>query len=138
MNGFIKALAVGIFSVATIGISAASAKDDRRSGDKRTNGKSNVAVSITLGSGQNAYNGNKNYNNGYRSSGNRVVNRRVIGTRYRARIIVEEKIVRNRRGANLICTVSTRGKGSANISYKRLKRVANNNCSRRARVKIYA
>jgi len=80
---------------------------------------------------------NRGYDNGYRARGNRVLSRKVLDTRFRARIVVREEIVYTRRGKRLLCTISTRGPESHYVPRKRLKRVAYNYCSPRARVRYY-
>ncbi len=168
MKTFIKAIAAGLVGFAAMGLTAASAKDyrpdrcavdhDHRShsanyydyyaGDRYYSGaydrrnRSGASFSITFGSGDSYSNRRsdrrRGYDNGYRSRGNRVVSRRVLDTRFRARIVVKEEIVHRRRGARLICTVTPRGPEAEYVPYRRLKRVARNHCSPRARVKIYA
>lgn len=80
----------------------------------------------------------KSHYNGYKKRPNRIVSRTALDTRYRARIIVQEEIVYGKKRKRLICTVKTRGPEAAYIPYRRLKRVAYNYCSPRARVSIYA
>lgn len=72
--------------------------------------------------------------------------RKVFQTRYRARVVLTEEIVRNqrsrnhrsrnRRGPRLVCTVEARGPQARYVPKRRLRRIARNNCSRRARVRI--
>jgi len=146
MKTVIKAIAAGLVGFAAIGITAASADRGDRHDDRRD--RNGVSFSIVI-SDQDGYYDNRrnrhydnrryrNYDNGYRSRGNRVVSRRVLDTRFRARIVVKEEIVHRRRGARLICTVTPRGPEADYVPYRRLKRVARNHCSPRARVKIYA
>ena len=81
-------------------------------------------------------NGRVDRRNGYNGNRRGVLNRRVIDTRHRARIILTEEIVRTRRGARLVCNVSVRGPEARYVSNKRLRRVARNQCSSRARINI--
>ena len=137
MKTFIKAIAAGLAGIAAMGMTAASADRGDRHDDRRD--RSSVSFSVTVGDGyyddRRRY---RSYDNGYRHRGKRVVSRRVLDTRFRARIVVKEEIVHRRRGARLICTVTPRGPEADYVPYRRLKRVARNHCSPRARVKIYA
>ncbi len=84
----------------------------------------------------NRYRGDR-YNNGYQQS--RVVSRNVIPTRYRAEIIVVERVqAGGRRGGFRECTVSVRGPEARYVPYNRLQQVAYRNCSRNAVVRILA
>ncbi len=74
--------------------------------------------------------------NGYRGDNRRVVNREVYDTRYRARIVLTEQIVRTRQGPRLICTVNARGPQARYVPDSHLRRIARRECSRRAEVRI--
>lgn len=74
--------------------------------------------------------------NGYKGQRGRTVNREVFDTRYRARIILTEQIVRTRHGQRLLCTVDARGPQARYVPNKRLRKVARRNCSRRAEIRI--
>lgn len=74
--------------------------------------------------------------NGYRGDNGRIVNREVFDTRYRARIVLTEEVVRTRRGPRLICTVDARGPEARYVPDKRLRKIARKECSRRAQVRI--
>lgn len=76
-------------------------------------------------------------NHGYRGRDGRTVNRQVFDTRYRARIVLVEEVVRTRHGPRLVCTVKARGQEAGYVSKRRMRRIANNNCSRRARINVY-
>ncbi len=76
--------------------------------------------------------------NGYRGRDGRVVNREVFDTRHRARIVLIEEAVRTRRGPRLVCTVEARGPEARYVSERRMHRIARNNCSPRARVRVLA
>ena len=136
MKTFIKAVAAGLVGFAAMGMTAASADRGDRHDDRRD--RSSVSFSVTVGDGYYDNRRYRSYDNGYRHRGNRVVSRKVLDTRFRARIVVKEEIVHRRRGARLICTVTPRGPEADYVPYRRLKRVARNHCSPRARVKIYA
>ncbi len=75
--------------------------------------------------------------NGYRGDEGRIVNREVYDTRYRARIILTEEVIRTRHGPRLLCTVDARGPEARYVPNKRLRKIARDNCSRRAEVRIY-
>lgn len=75
---------------------------------------------------------------GYRGDRGRTINREVYDTRYRARIILTEEVVRTRHGPRLVCTVRTRGPEARYVPKRRLHRIAKRNCSHRARVRIHA
>ena len=81
------------------------------------------------------YNGRRN---GYRGREGRVVNREVFDTRYRARIVLVEEVVRTRRGPRLVCTVRARGPEARYVSERRMHRIANRVCSSGARIQVYA
>ncbi|PQA88644.1 hypothetical protein [Hyphococcus luteus] len=79
--------------------------------------------------------------NGYRGAhrgrgGGRLVNREVYDTRYRARIVLSERVVRTRRGPRLICTVDARGPQARYVPNRRLHRIARRECSRRADIRV--
>lgn len=77
------------------------------------------------------------YNNGYQQS--RIVGRSVIPTRYRAEIVVIERVqTRGRRGGFRECTVSVRGPEARYVPYNKLQNVAYRNCSRNSVVRILA
>ena len=81
------------------------------------------------------------YDNSRRSDrGNRsrVVKRDVFRTRYNARIVLTEEVIRGRRGDRLLCTVSVRGREAGYVSRRKVNRVAYRNCSRNARINIIA
>jgi len=166
MKTLIKTITAGIVGIAAMGITAASAETrpdycrydhDHRShnanyydyyaGDRYFSGsydrrnRRGASFSVTIGD-RGYYNNRRGYrDNGYRNNRHRnreLVFRRVLDTRHRARIVVKEELVYGRRGERLICTVSPRGPEAEYVPYRRLKRVARNHCSARARVKIYA
>ncbi|MEM9705639.1 MAG: hypothetical protein AAF850_06125 [Pseudomonadota bacterium] len=74
----------------------------------------------------------------YRVGDRRVIYRDVVPTRFRARIHVREEVVFRRRGPVRVCTVSLRGAERRFISDRRLRRVARNHCSPRARLRVRA
>ena len=76
--------------------------------------------------------------NGYRGRDGRIINREVFDTRYRARIVLVEEAVRTRRGPRLVCTVEARGPEAGYVSERRMHKIARNNCSQRARVRVLA
>ena len=111
---------------------------------------SGLKISVRIGDG---YNNGRDYRRGdrdyrrgdryYRASdrGNRgrVVRRETFDTRYRARIVLKEEVVRSRRGhRRLVCTVKARGPEAGYVSERRMYRIANRNCSPRARVRVYS
>lgn len=90
----------------------AAARNDQRGGDRNVRG------------------------NDRRSDGRRGVKRQVFQTRFRARIVLTEQRVRTRRGPKRVCTVSARGPQARLVPKKRLRRIARNNCSKRAKIQI--
>lgn len=77
--------------------------------------------------------------NGYRGRSARVVHRETFRTRYRARIVLTEELVRRGRyGPQLICTVQARGPEARYVPERRMYRIAHRNCSPRARIRVYA
>lgn len=82
-------------------------------------------------------NNKRGKSHGYRGRDGRIVNRQVFNTRYQARIVLIEEVVRTRRGPRLVCTVEARGREAGYVSKRRMRRIANNNCSRRARINVY-
>lgn len=121
--------------------------------------RSGVSFSITVGDGHDRYDrydrrgGYDRYDrrdqrgrydgrrNGYRGDRGRLVNREIYDTRYRARIILTEELVRSRRGhghgPELVCNVTVRGPEARYVSERRVRRIARNECSRHARIRIY-
>ncbi|MEL6791549.1 MAG: hypothetical protein AAFO78_13385, partial [Pseudomonadota bacterium] len=78
------------------------------------------------------------YDNRRRGSDSKVIKRERFRTRYNARIVLTEEVTFGRRGNRLVCTVAVRGPEADCISRRRLNRIANNYCSRDARVRILA
>ena len=164
MKIFLKPLIAGGLAIAALSAGAAWAKPahcshdhDHRShaadyynyysADKysRAGAYRNSGVSLSISFGDNdRYDRRDRYSdrsdrgrrNGYRGREGRIVNREVFDTRYRARIILTEEIVRTRRGPSLICTVDARGPQARYVPKKRLRKVARRNCSHRAKVRI--
>ena len=104
---------------------------------KRSGQKSGLSISVRLGDDRN-YNRGRDYDNrrNYNQRQRRVVNREVYDTRYNARIILTEQVVRSRNGQQLICSVDARGRQANRVPYNRLKKVARRNCSKRAQIRI--
>lgn len=65
----------------------------------------------------------------------RGVKKLTFQTRYRAKIVLTENVVRGRRGPKSVCTVSVRGPQSRLVPKRRLHRIARSNCSRRAQIR---
>ncbi len=110
-----------------------------RAGPYRNSG---VSFSITFGDDRydssdrrGRYNGRRN---GYRGDTARTVKRQSFDTRYRARIVLTEEVVRTRRGTQLVCNVTAQGQQARYVAKQRMRRIARNNCSRRARVNVYS
>jgi len=121
------------FRASPRGISVTLHTNDRRYNNSRYDNRRNYDRARN-----NRRNRGQNYDRrGYRNA-NDVVKRQTFNTRFRARIVLKEKIVYGRRGDRLVCSVSVRGPEAEYVPYRRLKRVANNNCSPRARVSIRA
>ena len=119
-----------------------------RAGPYRDSG---VSFSITLGNDRydrhgrhdryDRYDRRHRYNgrrNGYRGRDARRVNREVFDTRYRARIVLTEDVIHTRRGPRLVCNVTARGPEARYVSDRRMRRIADRNCSRRARINVYS
>jgi hypothetical protein len=114
----------------------------------RTGQYNGTGFSLSISVGDNGYDRRSGYGrynrndhgrrNGYRGRDGRVVNREVFDTRYRARIILVEEAVRTRNGPRLVCTVKARGPEAGYVSERRMRRIANRNCSSRARIQVYA
>ncbi len=72
---------------------------------------------------------------GRRHARSRVVNRETYRTQYRARITLVEEIYWTRSGRKqLVCSIIVRGREADYVPHRRLKRIANRDCSRRARI----
>ncbi len=164
MKQFMKPLIAGALAIAALGAGAAWAKPaycshdhDHRShaadyynyysADKYSRAgayrNSGVSFSITFGDNdrydrRDRYRDRHDYGrrNGYRGREGRIVNREVFDTRYRARIVLTEEVVRTRRGPRLLCTVDARGPQARYVPNKRLRKIARRECSRRAEVRI--
>ena len=143
MKKFLKPLIAGGLALSALGASAAMAADHQTR-------RSQSGVSLTISVGDDGYYDrghgrydrrdrydrydNRGRRNGYRNG--RVVNREVFDTRYRARIILTEQVVRSRHGPRLVCTVDARGPQSHRVPNKRLRKIARRECSHRAEVRI--
>lgn len=73
---------------------------------------------------------------GYGYGGRRIVKNRVYDTRYRARIHLIEEEFRYRDGYRRVCTVEVRGPDRRYVPYGQARRIAANECSRRAEIRI--
>lgn len=74
----------------------------------------------------------RNYRGRARS---RVVSRETFRTRWRARVVVVEEVYYTRSGREqLVCSVVVKGPEAYYVPHRRLRRLANRNCSRYARV----
>ena len=165
MKTILKAVAAGVTGLMILGAASASASHkpdycsydhDHRSHDAnyydyyahdryyRAGPYRDSGVSFSIRVGDRDYYDGRRYRrdydrgryNGYRG---RVVNREVFPTRYRARIILTEEIRRGRRGhPRLVCTVRARGPEAHYVSERRMYRIANRNCSHRARIRVLA
>ncbi len=79
----------------------------------------------------------RGYRRGYerRRARSRVVNRETYSTRYRARIVLVEEIYWTRSGREqLVCSIIVKGREAYYVPQRRLRRIANRDCSRRARI----
>ncbi|MEO1135938.1 MAG: hypothetical protein AAFW68_04890 [Pseudomonadota bacterium] len=165
MNKFLKPFIAAGIALATVTTGAAWAKPDQsrydhenrshaadyyeadgyyRDGpDRKARRDSSVSFSITVGN--DGYYDRRGYRgdyygrrHGYRGRSGRIVNREVFRTRYRARIVLIEEVIRTRRGPRLLCTVDARGPEAHYVRNKRLRRIARRNCSHRAEIRILA
>jgi len=74
-------------------------------------------------------------NYGRRQARSRVVFRETYGTNWNARIVLVEEIYWTRSGREqLVCTVVVKGREAHHVPNRRLRRIANRDCSRNARV----
>lgn len=143
-----------LFGASALGISAASA-DHRDRGGRDDDAE--VTLSVTVGDNyddnsyggrydDDRYDGRRDYDryDGRRDrdhrydgnrGGSRVVKRRVYDTRYRARIFLVEEVYFTGRGSQRVCTLDVRGPEARYVPRERLRRVANNECSPRARIR---
>lgn len=77
---------------------------------------------------------NRGYDDYYRPR-SKVVHRQTYQTRYRARIKLVEEIYWTRSGRKqLVCSVLVRGPDAYHVPHRRLRRIANRDCSPRARI----
>ncbi|WP_411819492.1 hypothetical protein ABFZ85_11765 [Hyphococcus formosus] len=159
MNKFLKTIGIAAIGMATLGVTTAmAARPDhcRHDHDHRSHAanyynyyaadryyragpyqKSGLSISVRLGDDRNH---DRRYDRGYNynSRERRIVNREVFDTRYNARIVLTEQVVRSRHGRQLICTVDARGRQAHRVPHKRLRKVARRNCSKRAQIRILA
>ncbi len=143
MKKIVGAMIAGAAGIMALGMSSAFADDHRGRDRGHDRDGANVSFSISVGDAgyhdrrydRRHYDGRRN---GYRGRSGRVVNRQVYDTRYRARIILTEEVVRGRRGPRLVCTVQARGPQARYVSERRMHRIARRGCSPRARVRVYA
>lgn len=139
MKKFLKPLIAGGLALSTLGAGAAWAD--------HPDGRRDSGVSLSISFGDHDYDRRGRYDrydrydrrgprNGYRDG--RIVNREIYDTRYRARIVLTEEVVRTRHGQRLICTVDARGPQARYVPNRHLHRIARRECSRRAEVRILA
>ncbi len=147
MKKFLKPLIAAGLAVSALGFGAASAAPDRHPEQRRDSGVSfSISISDRDHDRRGRYNRYDRYDdrgrrNGYRGDhrgrgGGRLVNREVYDTRYRARIVLTERVVRTRHGQRLLCTVDARGPQARYVPNRRLHRIARRECSRRAEIRI--
>ena len=134
MRTLFKSMIAGALGIAAF--ASASAFADRPS-DPGLYGGSGVSLSVNFNDGYHKAHHNRGKRH-YRRGDRRVVYRDVFQTRYRARIVLVEEIVHRRRGSRLVCTVEARGPEAGYVSKRRLNRIANRNCSPRARIRVFA
>lgn len=82
------------------------------------------------------YDDRRRYDDRYGNGGRRVVKSRTYSTRYQARIHLIEEEIRYRDSYRRVCTVEARGPDRRYIPHGQLRRVAANECSRRAEIRI--
>ena len=117
--------ALGLFAFAAASAQAGYTPDYRGSG---------VTLSVKYGDGYRHH----GYDRRHYKKKRRVVHREVFNTRYRARIVLIEEVVHRRRGTRLVCTVEARGPEARYVSKRRIHRIADRNCSPRARIRVFA
>ncbi len=159
MKTFLTSLFAGAFGLFALGATAASA-DHRpafcdKNHDHRTHASNyydyypadkyfrngpTVQVSLSIGNDRRAdrRRGDRNRYHNNRGGKGRVVQREVYDTRFRARILLTEEVVRSRRGPQLVCTVRAVGPQAHRVPDRRLYRIAHRECSRRAQIRVYA
>ena len=163
MKTIVKTVASGLLGLVVLGAGAAYAGDDsdRRDNDRRgykseyyddrderhrkSDRRRDGRVSLTVRVGDDGYYSDRRYRDGRYRDGDRrarrgrVVHREVYRTRYRARIVLIEEVRRGRNGyKRLVCTVRARGPEADYVSVRRMHRIANRDCSRRARIRVLA
>ncbi len=111
----------------------AHAQNDR---SRSNNQNSSSSYSQNLGNSHQNARYNQRGNDSRRIADHRTAAPKVFQTRFRARIILTEDIIRSRRGASKVCTVSVMGPQARLVPKKRLRKIARDNCSRRAKIRI--
>jgi hypothetical protein len=76
------------------------------------------------------------YDDRYGYGGRRIVKSRVYNTRYHARIHLVEEEIRYRDHYRRICTLDVRGPDRRYVPHGLVRRIAANECSRRAEIRI--
>lgn len=149
MKKIMTALVVGVLSFGAIGVTGASANHRDQPADLRhydgsydtRDGASLLYVSSRYARGDDRYarrDHRYGRRNGYRGRDGRILFREVYNTRYRARIVLVEEVVRTRRGPRFVCTVSVRGPQARFVSERRMHRIARRDCSPRARIRVFS
>lgn len=112
--------------------------------------RSSVSFSIRVGDRYDPYTNRNRYNNsrtvqadygrrnGYRGASSRVLKKQTYDTRHRAKILLVEEVVYNKRRPNLVCTVKAVGPDARYVSNKRIKFIAKDKCSYNARINLYS
>lgn len=131
---FISALCVGLVMSAA---PAFAQKARNQNSNDRSVSVTTEVTKVESNRAQTNWRNPRNQRANQRRGYSRIINRQVFDTRYRARIVLTEQRLRTRRGARLVCTVDAKGPQARLVSKKRMRRIARNNCSRRAKINIY-
>ncbi|MEM9168624.1 MAG: hypothetical protein AAGC56_03135 [Pseudomonadota bacterium] len=143
-NAFVAGV-VGAAAFATASAAAAPAERAERAGPQTfetavyTPGAARAAAGDAFIVNAHHVDRRRGFDNGFNARRRRTVNRLTLPTRFRARVVVREDVVLSRRGVRrLVCTVTPRGPEAGFVTNRRLRRVARNYCSPRARVRIFS
>ncbi len=150
MNNITKSVIAFVFSAAAFGGAQAAAENqpayapethDQRSYNAAFYNDGPVSDHYqTAAHRGDRYNRRDRYDRGYdrysrRRPHSRVVHRETYRTKYRARIVLVEEIYWTRSGRQqLVCSVLVKGPEAYYVPHRRLRRIANRDCSPRARI----
>ena len=136
MHMISKLIAAGAAGLIALGMASAIARSDRD--DRSDRNATSFSYQVNDENRRNTRKTRRSWRQDNYVNPDQVVNRRTYFTQYEARIVLTESLVRTRIGPGLVCTVEARGPEADYISKRRLRRLANNDCSRRSRIRILA